>query len=374
MHTKNEQLAITVLFCGFLGLMLVLYLFLPKSEFSQLEKRYLAETPVLNRETLSSGEFSEDVDAFMADHIPGRSFFVGLHAAYELVSGRQASKDILLTQDLGLVEAPPEWNTAAVEKNMGILKKFADAAPVTVDLMLVPSGGWAARNSIRGLHPPYRDDAIIESIYASAPDTISTVDVVSSFAAAADISALYYRTDHHWTSTGAYSAYGTYAKHAAVPCRPASDFRIESIGGFYGSTYTRAGLWMIPGEDIELWHGSEGITVTHEESTQPHDGVFFRNRLEEADKYTVFLDGNHSLVRIRNAYALSDGKILVVRDSFCNSLGGFLAESWEEVVMADLRYYRQSLSELIAQEDFDRVLICYSLNNFLTDTNIVWLR
>ena len=108
------------------------------------------------------------------------------------------------------------------------------------------------------------------------------------------------------------------------------------------------------------------------ESEETHDGVFYWERLEEEDKYTVNLDGNHSLVRTENPDG--EGKLLVIRDSFANSLGTFLAGEYETVVLVDLRYYRQSVSDLLEQEPFDRVLVCYSLSNFLTDTNLPWLR
>ena len=86
----------------------------------------------------------------------------------------------------------------------------------------------------------------------------------------------------------------------------------------------------------------------------------------------VFLDGNHSIVRIQNPD--QQGRLLVIRDSYSNCLGGFLAESYGEVVLVDLRYYRQSVSELVQQEGFDDILVCYSCANFLTDTNLMLLR
>ena len=94
--------------------------------------------------------------------------------------------------------------------------------------------------------------------------------------------------------------------------------------------------------------------------------------LHSANGYTVFLDGNHSLVRIHNPEA--EGKLLVIRDSYSNSLGCFLAESYSEVVLVDLRYYKQPVSALAAQEGFDDILICYSIGNFLTDNNLIFLR
>ena len=103
-----------------------------------------------------------------------------------------------------------------------------------------------------------------------------------------------------------------------------------------------------------------------------HDSLFYRERLEELDKYTVFLNGNQPLVRIHNPEG--QGKCLVIRDSYANCLGAFLANTYEEVVLVDLRYYKSPVSELVANEGFDDVLVCYSLYNFLSDANFPWLK
>ena len=374
MHTPRQQKLLITLFCGFLAVMSILYLCLPKETFSQQEKRYLAQSPEITWERISSGDFSADVDTFLADHIPGRSFFVGLNACWDLITGRQNSKDILLTKDLRLVEAPAEWDSAVVEKNASLFNNFAQKQSVPVDLMLVPSAGWASESQIPGVHPPYEDEAIIRSVYDQIGESINCVDILSVFSATGAPETFYYRTDHHWTSAGAYTAYRTYMEQLGRDCREPDAYQIETVSDFRGSAHSRSALWMIPGEPLELWTGGNKIQVTHESLSEPHEGIFFRERLAEADKYTVYLDGNHSLVRLYNPDAAGQGKLLVIRDSFSNCLGGFLADSYETVVLADLRYYRQSLSELVAEEGFDRILICYSLGNFMTDTNMVWLR
>ena len=124
-------------------------------------------------------------------------------------------------------------------------------------------------------------------------------------------------------------------------------------------------------EEVRV-RGAHVLAVTNGESDEVHQGIFYPERLEEADKYTVFLDGNHSIVRIQNPG--QQGKLLVIRDSYSNCLGGFLAESYAEVVLIDLRYYRQAVSEFVKQEGFDNILVCYNCSNFLTDTNLMLLR
>ena len=229
--------------------------------------------------------------------------------------------------------------------------------------MVVPSAGWAA-----GVEA-YTDEDTLDAIYEAAGKNVTAVPVEEIFRGKPE---LYYNTDHHWTSQGAYYAYAACMEAVGRDYRVEDDFQVTVAGDFQGSTYSRSALWLTPSETIELWKGSDRLTVTNAETEGVHEGIFYRKRLEEADKYTVFLDGNHSLVRVENPQ--KQGKLLVIRDSYSNCLGGFLAESYGEVVLVDLRYYRQAVSELVQQEHFDDILVCYSCANFLTDTNLMLLR
>ncbi len=371
MNTRNDQKLTELLFCAFLGVMVLLYLFLPKNEFSQLEKRYLADAPEVSLENILDGGFMDETADYMADQMPFRDFFVGLNAYYDLLSGRQVTKDIYTAEGDRLVEAPVVWNPTAVQRNMNAINTFGDAVDVPMDLMLIPSAGWAAQDLIQGLADEYTDAQIIDEIYAMADNGVQTCSVTEAFDGRAD---LFYQTDHHWNSMGAWTGYSLYAEALGMPYREADTFTVEAVEGFRGSTYSRSGLWLTSAEAVELWHGSEQVTVTNAESDAPHDGVFYRERLNEADMYTVYLDGNHSLVRLENPDALTDDTLVVVRDSYSNSLGCFLTETYGTVILVDLRYYRQPVSELCAAENADRVLVCYSIGNFMSDTNIVWLK
>ncbi len=357
---KHEKLTI-LLFCGFLGVMLVLYLLLPKTEFSQTEKRFLAEAPEMSWDAVASGKWGEEAETYMADHIPGRNFFVGLNAYFELFTGRQAGKDVWYRQGR-LLEAPVEENSAAITRNMAAINALAKTMGQDVHLMLVPSAGWAAGGS------EYRDGEILAQIYDQAEENVIPVEVAGVYAGNPDY---YYKTDHHWTSEGAYRGYAACMAALGREARAEADFEKTVKAEFQGSTYSRSALWLTPAEELEVWLGSDSLTVTNGEAEESHAGVFYWERLEEADKYTVFLDGNHSIVRITNPEKA--GRLLVIRDSYSNSLGCFLAESYGEVVLVDLRYYKSSVSEL-AREGFDDVLVCYSIGNFMTDTNFIFLK
>jgi len=366
---RMDQWLTVTLFCGFLGIMALLYLVLPRQSYSSLEKRYLEKTPQLSAEALTSGEFGQDVDAYMADHIPGRSFFVGLNAYTQLYTGRQVAEDIYVAAGDRLVEAPVDADMTQAEKNMYFVNLFAQSTGAQVDLMIVPSAGWAAQNEIKGVHFPYKDTAYISAIGDLCGENVNPVQLQAVYE---DRPELYYRTDHHWTSRGAYEGCKAYLDYKNRDYPRADEFTVTTVRGFTGSTYSRAGLWLIAGEPLEMWSRTQGLQVTNE-TGNIHDGVFYVNRLEETDMYTVFLDGNHGMVTIHNPQG--KGSILVIRDSYSNCLGGFLAESYETVVLVDMRYYMgEAVSQLYSREGFDDVLVCYSLGNFMTDNNLFKLQ
>lgn len=365
------------LFCGFLAVMLVLFLVLPKQSFSEKEKRVLAQAPDASVDAVFSGTFGTQAERYVADHIPGRDFFVGISNYYDLFSGRQVTKDIYLADGQRLLERPNVEDPAAIRRNMTAINQFAETVSQTVHLMIVPSAGYVTQNAILGLHSAYTDDEIIHSIYSQTGERMAVVGLVEAFSSAQEPEELYYRTDHHWTSLGAYSAYSAYMD-AVGRCAVGKDlFTVERHPGFYGTTYARSGLWLVPPEEIELWSTGKSFTVTAYKNVQDtvgtaHEGLFYRERLQEQDKYTVFLNGNQPLVRIHNAEG--EGRLLVIRDSYANCLGTFLANSYQEVVLVDLRYYKTPVSDLVKAEGFDEILVCYSLYNFLTDANFPWLK
>ncbi len=369
MKQKKEHIIIVSIFCSFLVAMFCLYIFLPKSEFSELEKRYLAEFPEINKDSVTSGEFGNNLESYMADHMPFRDFFVGTNSYFELYTGRRLTSDIYLTKDNALVEAPVEMKQDKTRKDMDAINAFANSIDVKADFMIIPSSGWASRDLVSKYANSFPDYEQIDTIYSMADSSLNVIDVRDTF----DNPSLYYKTDHHWNSLGTYTAYETYMKNLNKDYLSKDGFTIETVDGFTGSNYSRAALWLTPGESLELWTGSKNIVVTNAESEQKNNGVFYRDRLNETDKYTVYLDGNHSLVKIHNPDAKTDDTIVVIRDSYSNCLGGFLCESYENVILVDLRYYKKPVSELCKVEGADNVLICYSLHNFLTDTNITWL-
>ena len=370
MRKKLRNNIITVLFCLAIFIVPALFLLLPKEAFSEREKRYLAEMPALSVQSLTDGDYTKKLGVFVADHFPGRELFVGINAYYDLYAGRQGSKDTFI-RDGRLFSMPVENEPETLQTNLEYINDFArDLAQagtgIPVSLMLVPSSGAVLLDT-----PEYPDGEIISAVYAQAET--EHVDLLAAFRAEANPGRLYYRTDHHWTSEGAFQAACAYLRSRGLPCPAREAYTRQSYEPFYGSAYAASGLWLTEPDSLELWYSGNRLQVTNE-TGQVNDGVFYLDRLDQQDKYQVYLDGNHSLVRIEKlSPSAEERSLLVIRDSFSNSLGCFLADAYDKVVLVDLRYYRLPLTDLLVGEGIDEILIEYSVDNFLHDANLAFL-
>ena len=372
---KTINRILNALFCLVLFIVPALFFVLPKAEFSASEKRYLERVPNFSFQSLTDGSYTEGLSNYVADHFPLRDLFVGLNAYYDLFSGRQYTKDYCL-KDGRLYAAPTAFDTDALDKNTERLNRFAAELSQTfgdipTHLMLVPSAGAVALEE--GETPwQYADRAIIDYVYSRT--SLQTIDVMDDFLAQTDRKALYYATDHHWTALGAWEAARLYAGQLGCEMPTRESYRITSGGDFRGSAWSGSGLWLTKPDTLELWESGTTVSVTNENGEE-RDSVFYRERLDELDKYTVFLDGNHSLVKITHTDSeqSSGVNVLVIRDSFSNSLGCFLADVCDKVVLVDLRYYKLPLGELIQNENINEILVEYSCDNFVKDTNLAFL-
>ena len=243
---------------------------------------------------------------------------------------------------------------------------------------------WSVRRAFTAQiiinHIQARDDEKIENAQKVLTESgADFVDLRSAFKNAyANGTQLYYKTDHHWTTAGAYTGYTEICKSLGITPADKSLFTVEKYNDFYGTTYSTSGFWLTQPDTIEIWNNKNNteknisVEIIEGDEKQDYHSMYFYNHLEEDDKYPVFIDGNHAMTRIKNKNA-NGGKILLVKDSFSHCLAPFLAENYSEVILVDMRYYKNSISELAQQEKPDNILVLYGIDNLATDTDIAWL-
>ena len=370
--------AVVLLFIGIIVVVQAAFWMLPRRPFSENEKRVLAEAPQINAAGVADGSVFRSIESYLSDHFPGRNLWVGANAYLERAEGRGATEDIVCGTDGWLFTAPVSDDRETLWDNMQAITTFAEKQSVPVSMMAVPSAGAVVSDKLPALHMPYPDADLLEEARRIAGNTLHWVDLYTDFCSAEQPERLYYRTDHHWTSEGAYRAYCLLMEELGQSSVPRDDFTVEQISGFYGTSYSKSGLWLTEPDTLELWTGSDiqAVTTVYDANRADpvtREGMFFREYLEDADKYPVFLGGNHARVHIETN-ADSGKRLLVIKDSYAHALAPFLAEEYSTIDLIDLRYFKQqTISSWLEENPADEILLVYGLSSLAEDKNLQWL-
>ena len=356
------------------------FLFSPKTDYSSSEKRYLQKFPDANVEKVLSGEFGSEFETFFADRFPQRNTWVGLNAYTTLAEGNNGASGVYNCKNGYLINKPVSTDNN-LDKNVGAVVDFAKTIDAPTTVMLVPSTGYIADDVLPTFHDKYNDDEDISKISSTlSKEKIGFVDLRERFKSEyKNGSQLYYKTDHHWTTKGAYTGYQELCKALGITPIDDSTLKKDSYPDFYGTTYSSSGFWLTPPDNIEIWSNPKNsdknisVKITEGANVKTSGSMYFTDHLKEDDKYPVFIDGNHALTEITNTNA-KNGTILLIKDSFSHSLAPFLAENYSKVVLVDLRYYKESVSQLVSTYNPEQVVVLYGIDNLATDTDIVWLK
>ncbi len=339
--------------------------------YSENEKRILSEFPSLTWESVVSGEFQDGLETYVSDHISGRDFFVGTNAYFDKLMGKNALKDIYFSKDGYLINAPKANDDTSFKKNMGNISAFTAKINIPSTLMIVPSAGYIMEDKLPLNHKSYRDDELFKTA-SELTENIRFFDtrgiIYDSYKAG---SQMYYRTDHHLTSEGSYALYSEYCDLAGISYPDRDDYAVETHSGFYGTTYSSSGYFLEDSDTLEIWDLGLDVKVTFEDG-KTSDTMFFKDHLEKMDMYPVYLDGNHSYVKIENPKARG-GNLLIIRDSYAQNMAPFLAYNYKNIHMLDMRYYRGSMKEFLEDKDIDEVLYLYGIDTLITDESTSWL-
>lgn len=369
-----------VVFLIFIYGMALWFLFSPKTDYSSSEKRYLQKFPDANVEKVLSGDFGSEFETFFADQFPQRNTWVGINAYTTLAEGNNGASGVYNCKNGCLINKPVSTDNN-LDKNVGAVVDFAKTIDAPTTVMLVPSTGYIADDVLPTFHDKYNDDEDISKISSTlSKEKIGFVDLRERFKSEyKNGSQLYYKTDHHWTTKGAYTGYQELCKALGITPIDDSTLKKDSYPDFYGTTYSSSGFWLTPPDNIEIWSNPKNsdknisVKITEGANVKTSGSMYFTDHLKEDDKYPVFIDGNHALTEITNTNA-KNGTILLIKDSFSHSLAPFLAENYSKVVLVDLRYYKESVSQLVSTYNPEQVVVLYGIDNLATDTDIVWLK
>ncbi len=370
-NIKIRRTVVCLLCIGILSLSVYL-LASPKKEFSENENRYLAKFPSFSARTLLSGEYTESLGDWLADHFPQRDFFVGLKSGVEIASGRKEINHVYVAQDDYLIESYAEpQNTERITDTLVSFYDKIDTRKVDVDLMLVPTAVTIYNDKLPA-HAPLSDQTTTASAIYDACG-IPAVDCTDRLFEGTARGQLYYRTDHHWTTLGAYCGYLAYCDAKKMTPVSLESLTAQTVTDtFAGTLYSKVNDYSHPKDTITIYtNPADDLTVTYVDTGEVTDSLYNLDYAAEKDKYSLFLNNIHPLVVIENSTAASQDALMLIKDSYANSMVPFLAHHYKKIYVLDTRYYRDGPSSFLAEHgDITDVLLLYNMNTLDGDTGI----
>lgn len=348
----------------------------PKRAYSDLERRDLAQVPDFSLTKLFENVWTSEYDKYTKDQVAGRDMWLRLQSRSEsLVFQKEeiggallGDDEMLFTQTLAL--KPTEERI--LKGNIQQTSLFAMRYPGQVTLMLTPSASTIYPDLLPANAPMLDENALLDTIFEMHEGT-NCIDLRETFGAAAEDTQLYYKTDHHWTTDGgAYLAYQEYCRSLGLTPMEVSEEDFKHVEDFWGTTYSKCLRWDQTPDTIAYLDIPNQLTVWQTnavgEPSEPKftSGLYEMEKAETADKYAMFLYGNQGYTTIEGN---SEGRVLVVKDSYANSFVPYLTANYAEICMVDPRSYRNSIDALMQREQFDQVLLLFSFQTYST-TNI----
>ena len=362
--SKTTQRVTTAVFCAFLALLGILHLVLPDRTFSPVENRNLRQVPAFTWRALREGSYTAALETYLEDQFPLRDGWMGLKTRWEWLLGKREFHDVFLCGGalIGRVGEGDRW-----EQNLGYVDRLAEKTDIPVYLGLIPTAAEVWKDRL----PHGADSADQSALLKEARGTGAVWADIAGALASHSEEPVFYRTDHHWTSLGAY--YGYTALLEAMGETPLPLGKAETVSDdFYGTLYSSSGVHWVPPDTIERYVREDAVTVEDVYGGGKH-GLYVDSFLEEKDQYASFLGGNQPLYIVRNSAASSDKKLLLVRDSYSDSLAPFLCRHFAEIHLLDLRYNKTSVAQYAADMGADGIAVLYSVDNFMKDADAVFL-
>ncbi len=372
--TTRYSRFLSAFFCLFLGGLLAWHALLPDRDRSDVENRTLAQFPAFSWEGLKDGSFTQGVEDYFADQFPLRDQWTGLKARTEQLLGKREFNGVYLCGDALIAKVDPPRD-GLEEKNLSYVSRLAERTELPVYLGLIPPAAEIRKDDLPKGAESWDQAAFIAQ--AADLEGVESIDFLSPLAAHAGED-IFYRTDHHWTTQGAYYGYAALmealGRDGEVLEQEVYDRRSfpPAFNGFQGTLYSQSGVHWLEPDTIELWVTGAGLSITSWRDGTPKEAPLYDlDKLDTKDKYAVFLGGNQPLCVIKNSEG--QGKLLLIRDSYADSMAPFLALHFEEVHLLDPRYYRYSAAKYAEENGLDAIAVVYSVPNFITDRNLVLL-
>lgn len=355
-------------------IVLVSSIILPDTGFSEKENRILASRPALKLDQIISGGYEKQFETYENDQFPLRDMWITLKATTDRLMGKVEENGVYLGKNGYLMEAFNAPSQTQYDATVNAMTSFAQKHPDLKQYALIaPNSVNILKSNLPAFAPADDQNPWIDKLKDSLTSAgVTFIDIRDTFTdhKAED---LYYHTDHHWTTLGAYYAYLQAAAVMGIDISSDSYDKAPVSQTFKGTLSAKSGFRSGETDELDVFlpNGDNTLSsvVNYVDEQKKSASFYDTSKLNTRDKYALFFGGNHAQIKISTPTE-SNNTLLVLKDSYANSFVPFLVQHYRKIIMIDPRYYYGDLEQLLQVENVQEVLYLYNANTFFADTSL----
>ena len=277
-NKKSYYQASAVIFILFIGIFVGANLITKDKTYSETENRILATKPNFTIDRLLEGRFTSKFEDYVVDQFIGRDFFTNIKMSVDKLLGRNQANGVFLGKDGYLIEDFTAPNEEAVNQNLQAIDNFAKRYKDVKQYMLIsPTSVGILKDKLPYSAPVIDQESYLKSYKEKLPSSIKFVDTYETLNNHKD-EYIFYKTDHHWTSLGAFYSYEKLAEDMGLKKKPDDYYNVQLVSNdFFGALSSKSGYDVEEGDKVQVY-----IPAKNEE-------YVVVNYVEEQRKISIFI-------------------------------------------------------------------------------------
>ena len=369
---KKYCISLSALFICYIVFFVAVNTLGEKKTFSETENRVLQSKPTFSVEKLFEGRYISKYEKYKVDQFFNRDFWIDVKVKTDKLLLKKSSNGVYLGKDGYLLEDFEKPNEENVSKNLKAISDFSNKYKDVKQYMLISPTAVSILRDKLPVAAPVEDQQKYLDEYSKKLD--SNITFVDTYATLLEHKSedLYYKSDHHWTTLGAFYSYQKLAEDMELSSKDSDDYDIELVSNSFEGALASESGYKTDLDKIKVYipkDENDQVVVNYEEEQKKTATLYDSEKLEQKDKYQVFLGGNHPIVKI-DTTSDSGKTLLIFKDSYANCFVQFLTTHFSKIILVDPRYYYEDIDELMKNEGVDEVLYLYNANTFFSDTSL----
>ena len=219
----------------------------------------------------------------------------------------------------------------------------------------------------------------LDAVQKNLAEGVHFVDIYPTLMEHKD-EAIYLRTDHHWSPLGGFYASEVFAKDAGLKFPSIEEgYTTKVVHGFVGTMYGYSKslavkrspedfVYYYPNTDFTTYvtaydlNEDFKITKMHAECKRAY---FAKFKDGSSGAYCTFMGSDKQITRVVTS-ANNGRRIIILKDSFGNTIPSCLFYAFEEVHVIDYRYFTLNMKKYVADHKITDILFANNLTFCVT--------